>query len=97
MGSPETLGSIDESTVWVIAIFVVLLVLFFGDLGTYAYDPAVSIRFMATFTIVSGLGFELETSRRRHYHRLLAEKISLEKALADVKVLYPELLDEPVH
>ncbi len=64
-----------------------MLVLFFGELGSYPHDPAVSVRFLATYGIISGLGFGLEASRRRHYERLRAEKISLESTLADVKTL----------
>lgn len=76
-----------EGLVWLLVIFTVLLVLFFGGLGTYVYDSAVSLRFLITFGVVVGLGYGLETSRRRHYDGLMAEKISLEKALADVKTL----------
>ncbi len=76
-----------EGAVWVIAIFAVLLVLFFGEIGTYIYDPLVGFRFVVTYGIIAGLGYGLEMSRRRHYDRLLAEKVSLEKALADVKIL----------
>ena len=76
-----------EGTVWVLASFVALALLFFGDLGLHPHDPAVSARFLVTYGIVSVLGFGLEASRQRSYHRLLAEKSALEEALVQARTL----------
>lgn len=77
----------SEGAIWVVASFVILLLLFFGELGSQSHDPAMSLRFLATYGIVAVLGFGLEASRRRYYQELLAEKTALEDALADARIL----------
>ena len=76
-----------EGAIWVAGIFVVLFWLLSGDLGPHPHDPALSVRFLVTYGIVSLLAFGLEASRRHYYRMLVAEKTSLEEALADVKIL----------
>ena len=76
-----------EGGFWVLATCVLLCALFFGDLGWQRYDPPLIARFLTTYVIVAMLAYLLETYRYRDYSELLREKLALEDALSQVKVL----------
>ena len=76
-----------EGGAWMTGVCALLSLLFFGNFGLYPYASPLILRFLTTFVIVSLLAFGLEAYRYRYYQQLLAEKTSLEAAVAQVKVL----------
>lgn len=81
------LFGIQEGLLWVILSWTLSLTFICFNLGLHHYEPAVSIRFMVIYTLVSILSYGLESSRHRYYTQLLVEKTALEAALQQVKTL----------
>lgn len=81
------LFGIQEGLFWVLLSWGLSLIFLVFNVGPYPYDLAISIRFMVTYSLVSILSYGLESSRRRYYTQLLAEKTALEAALQQVRTL----------
>ena len=81
------LFGIREGIAWVLTSSVLVVGLFFGDLGSHPYPTSVGARFLITYGIVSLLAYSLEANRLRQYRALLAEKTSLEGVLAQIETL----------
>ncbi|BBO75514.1 hypothetical protein DSCW_29310 [Desulfosarcina widdelii] len=85
-----------EGIIWTILFYACLIVILFlpGWFDGHVYSGVTISRFLITLTIISIVGFGLESSRTR-FSRLLSEKNralrnekqQLEKALKDVKAL----------
>jgi len=76
-----------EGPFWVLLSLAICLFVFFFQPIEQFYSLQVSLRFIVTYSIVALLSYGLETSRHNYYSRLHDEKISLEKALAEIKSL----------
>ena len=85
-----------EGQIWV-GIFLVLtgiLIFFSSFLGAYSYDLYHRIGFTASFLLITGIGWGVETNRSK-YSQLLAEERDhlaletkqLQKAMAEIKTL----------
>ncbi len=72
---------------WVIPAWLIALLLLMFNVGPYSYPPAMGIRFMITYTLISIFSYSIEASRTQYYNQLLAEKAALEVALKQVKTL----------
>lgn len=81
------LFGIQEGLFWVALSWFLSIIFLLFNVGPYAYDFAVSIRFLVTYTLVSILAYGLESSRAQYYEQLLTEKVTLEAALQQVKTL----------
>lgn len=78
----------EEGVLWVTVSGAAAAVFFFGELeGFHRYEPAVGLRFLLSYFIVSVLSYGLETSRSLYYERLEKEKEAVVEALAQVETL----------
>ncbi len=75
-----------EGTAWALAILAAAALAFLVP-GGHAYESENVWRFLITYALVFIFSYGLESSRRRLHSRLVAEKASLEEALAEVKTL----------
>ena len=74
--------------IWVAVSWAAAVVLLVFNWGPYAYDIAIGIRFVITYTLVCIVGYGLESSRTYYYNQLLTEKLALERTLQQVKTLH---------
>lgn len=76
-----------EGLFWVIVSWLLAVMLMIFNLGPYDYPLHIGIRFVVSYTMVSILAYGLEAGRKHYYEQLVAEKVTLEAALQQVKTL----------
>lgn len=75
-----------EGAVWCFSIISFFIIMTFGSFG-YTYPPHIIFRFIAIFAIVSSLACIMELLRERYFRKLKEEKLALEKALGEIRML----------
>lgn len=76
-----------EALVWMLLTFSGAALFLVGNVGSHRYELEVGLRFVVTYAITCIVATAIENSRNRYQRELQREKLALEEAMGQIKVL----------